>query len=101
MTQNEPVQVMTIIEAAKYLRVSRNHLLTAVHGRIKGIPPPQHVRLGRRILFRRNWLDEWMEVAARATEELQRKESELETRVPEGTPQPLAPPPGRHERKAR
>ena len=48
-------EILTIDEAAKYLRISRKHLANI----LKGVPPLAFVRAGRRILIRRTDLDEW------------------------------------------
>jgi excisionase family DNA binding protein len=55
--------VLTLPEAAKYLRVSKSHLSNVINGKVRGIEPLRFRRVGRRILFRRRWLDEWMELA--------------------------------------
>jgi excisionase family DNA binding protein len=59
-----PEPAMTLKQAAAYLRVSGSHLLNAAKGKIPGTPVLRHARVGRRILFRRVWLDQWLEEAA-------------------------------------
>lgn len=56
--------VYTMAEAAAYLKISKNHLLAIVHGRLPGVPAIQHVKLGRRLLFQRSWLDAFLDRAA-------------------------------------
>jgi excisionase family DNA binding protein len=60
---NSPV--MTLRQAAAYLQVSKAHLLNATNGRIPGTPLLRHARVGRRILFKRAWLDQWLEQIAK------------------------------------
>jgi excisionase family DNA binding protein len=59
---NSPV--MTLKEAAAYLHVSAAHVLNAAKGRIPGTPALRHARVGRRILFKCTWLNQWLEEAA-------------------------------------
>jgi excisionase family DNA binding protein len=60
---NSPI--LTLRQAAAYLRVSKAHLLNATKGRIPGTPALRHARVGRRILFKRAWLDQWLEQIAK------------------------------------
>jgi excisionase family DNA binding protein len=57
--------ILTRTEAAKYLRVSTTHLKKLEDGRLRGVPPLRHAALGRRTLFRKSWLDKWLEDASR------------------------------------
>lgn len=57
-------EVLTFEEAARSLRISKAHLSAIINRRVPGVEPPRHVRLGRRILFRAAWLDEWLERSA-------------------------------------
>ena len=59
---NSPV--MTLRQAAAYLHVSAAHLLNAAKGRIPGTPALRHARVGRRILFKCTWLNQWLDEAA-------------------------------------
>jgi hypothetical protein len=56
---------MTLKQTAKYLRISKAHLSNVINGIVAGVPPLRHVRVGRRILIKREWADEWLEAAAR------------------------------------
>jgi len=46
-----------MIEVAKILRCSKPHVCNAVNGRLEGCTPIPAVRLGRRLLVRRESLD--------------------------------------------
>ena len=54
---------MTRAEAARYLRISQAHLSNLVHGKVAGVAPLRCRWAGRRMLFKRRWLDEFMEAA--------------------------------------
>ncbi len=53
--------VLTLREVASILRCSKTHVSNAVNGKVPGLPRLTHVALGRRILIRREWLEQWME----------------------------------------
>ena len=59
-----PAGAMTLKQAAAYLQVSVAHLLNAINERIPGTPVLRHARVGRRILFKRVWLDQWLDETA-------------------------------------
>lgn len=59
ITHAEPI--MTLKQAAAYLQVSKAHLSNVINGKVPGVRPPRVFRAGRRILIRREWVDEWME----------------------------------------
>ena len=59
---NEHSQVLTLQEAATYLRVSKAHLANVINRKVAGAPPLRHAPVGRRILLRREWVDEWLEM---------------------------------------
>lgn len=50
-------------QAAEYLRISKAHLSNVINGKIRGVPTLSHARIGRRILIKREWADEWLEEA--------------------------------------
>lgn len=54
-------KVLNLAEAAALVRCSRAHLCNIVHGKIPGIPILPTVRIGRRVLFRRESLEQWLE----------------------------------------
>ena len=60
----ESTPVMTLTQAAAYLQVSKAHLSNVINGKVPGVPPVRCFRMGRRILIKREWVDEWMEAAA-------------------------------------
>lgn len=55
--------VMTLKQAAAYLQVSKAHLSNVINGKVPGVPAIRCFRVGRRILIKREWVDEWMESA--------------------------------------
>src|SRR4051812_23694645 len=57
----ESTPVMTLTQAAAYLRVSKAHLSNVINGKVPGVPPVRSFRMGRHILIKREWVDEWME----------------------------------------
>ncbi len=59
----QPSQAMTVAEAAAYLRISKAQLYRMIKGEVPG-PVPRHARAGRRIIFKRAWLDQWLEDSA-------------------------------------
>ena len=59
ITHAEPI--MTLKQAAAYLQISKAHLSNVINGKVPGVRPPRVFRAGRRILIRREWVDEWME----------------------------------------
>jgi excisionase family DNA binding protein len=52
---------LTRAEAARYLRISQAHLSNLVHHKVPGAPRLRCRLAGRRMIFRRRWLDEFME----------------------------------------
>src|SRR5689334_15516055 len=58
-------EIMTMDEAAKYLRISRKHLGNILRGKVQGLPRIRHVKAGRRILILRCALDEWITILSR------------------------------------
>jgi excisionase family DNA binding protein len=57
--------VMTLTQAAEYLQVSKAHLSNVINGKVPGVPPVRSVRAGRRVLIKREWIEEWLERADR------------------------------------
>ena len=58
--------ILSLKEAAAYLQVSKAHLSNLINGKVPGVPSVRFCRMGRRILIRREWIDEWIETTARA-----------------------------------
>ena len=54
-------KILNLAEAATLVRCSRAHLSNIVHGKVPGIPQLPTVRIGRRVLFRRESLEQWLE----------------------------------------
>jgi excisionase family DNA binding protein len=54
------MNVLTISDAAQLMRCSKAHLLNVIHGRVVNVPPLPCVRIGRRILIRREALERWL-----------------------------------------
>ena len=55
--------VLSLKQAADYLQVSKAHLSNVINGKISGVPPVRSFRVGRRVLIKREWIDEWLETA--------------------------------------
>jgi excisionase family DNA binding protein len=55
--------VLSLRQAADYLNVSKAHLSNVINGKVHGVKPVRFFRLGRRVLIKREWIDEWLEVA--------------------------------------
>jgi len=62
---NPETPVMTLTQAASYLQVSKAHLSNVINGKVPGVPPVRSFRLGRRILIKRECIEEWLEGAGR------------------------------------
>jgi len=60
-------KVLNLAEAAALLRCSRAHLSNIVNGKVHGIPRLPAVRIGRRVLFRRESLELWLQQVESAT----------------------------------
>lgn len=60
-------KVLNLAEAAALVRCSRAHLSNIVNGKIRGIPRLPAVRIGRRVLFRRESLELWLQQVESAT----------------------------------
>lgn len=60
---NEHLEVLTLRQAAARLQVSKAHVSNVINGKVAGVPPLRYARVGRRILIKSKWLDEWLELA--------------------------------------
>ena len=65
MHPNPNTSVMTLKQAASYLQVSKAHLSNVINGKVRGVAPVRSIRLGRRILIKREWIDEWLDMPER------------------------------------
>jgi excisionase family DNA binding protein len=54
---------MTLTQTAAFLRISKTQLSNVINRRVPGVPPLRHARVGRRILIKREWVDDWLETA--------------------------------------
>lgn len=54
----ESSQNLTRADAAKYLRISQAHLSNLVRGKVTGVPRLRCAWIGRRMIFKREWLEE-------------------------------------------
>ena len=53
-------EVLTLKDAAAFLHCSQAHLSHLLAGKVGGVPALPHVRLGRRVLIRRQALLLWL-----------------------------------------
>ncbi len=60
----QPTSVMTLQQAASYLQISKAHLSNVINGKVSGVQPVRCFRMGRRILIKREWIEEWLELPA-------------------------------------
>lgn len=54
-------KVLNLAEAAALVRCSRAHLSNIINGKVRGIPHLPILRIGRRVLFRRESLELWLQ----------------------------------------
>ena len=47
-------------KAAVYPHVSKAHLSSVINGKVPGVVPVRSFRSGRRVLLKREWIDEWL-----------------------------------------
>ena len=59
----EHLPVMTLQQAADYLQISKAHLSNVINRKLSDVQPLRCCRVGRRILIKRAWIDEWLENA--------------------------------------
>jgi excisionase family DNA binding protein len=52
--------LLTVAEAARELRCSKGHVCNIIHGKVPDLPPLPVLRIGRRVLIRREGLRAWM-----------------------------------------
>jgi excisionase family DNA binding protein len=63
--QNEDSPLLTLSEAAQFLRCSKAHVCNIVNGKVASLQPMPVVRIGRRSLLRRDALIEWLKAVER------------------------------------
>ena len=61
LVSGSPSKVLNLAEAAALVRCSRAHLSNVVNGKVRGIPRLPAVRIGRRVLFRRESIEGWLQ----------------------------------------
>jgi excisionase family DNA binding protein len=61
-------EILTIPEVAQTLRCSKAHVCNVVNGKVKNTPRLPAIRLGRRILIRRETLELWKRASEQGTE---------------------------------
>lgn len=54
-------KILNLSEAARLVRCSRAHLSNIIHGKVFGLPVIPAIRIGRRVLFRRESLERWLQ----------------------------------------
>ena len=52
--------LLTVTEAARELRCSKAHVHNIIHGKVRDLPLLPVLRIGRRVLIRREGLRAWM-----------------------------------------
>ena len=67
MSQAEPPSLLTLDETATFLRCSKAHASKLARGRIRGVKPLPVIRLGRRVLVRRDALFHWLSDSGQRT----------------------------------
>lgn len=59
--KRDPIpKVLNLKEAAAFVRCSKAHLCNILNGKVRDIPRLPAVRVGRRVLFRRESLEQWL-----------------------------------------
>ena len=67
MPDDQYPPIMSLRQVSEYLGVSRAHLSNAINGKLACGSRLRCSRVGRRILVRREWADEWLERLAQET----------------------------------
>jgi excisionase family DNA binding protein len=55
--------VLSLKQAGSYLQISKAHLSNVINGKVPGVKPVRFFRMGRRVLIKREWIDEWLDIA--------------------------------------
>jgi predicted DNA-binding transcriptional regulator AlpA len=61
---DEDSPIMTIPEVAAYLRISKTQVHKLINGKLPG-PVPRVMHIGGRIIFKKAWIDRWLEESSR------------------------------------
>ena len=67
MSDDQYPPVMSLRQASAYLGISRAHLSNVINRKVEGASSLQHCRVGRRVLIKRMWANEWLEKLAQET----------------------------------
>lgn len=54
------MELLTAKETTQRLHITKGQLSKIVNGKVRGIHPIPHVRIGRRHLFRKDALEQWI-----------------------------------------
>ncbi len=65
----ERSSVLTLKQAAEYLRISKAHLSNILRGKVPGVPPMRCARIGRRTVIKLAWADEWLDALGESSTE--------------------------------
>lgn len=60
MNPTSTSRVLNLVEAARFVRCSRSHLSNVINGKVRDVPHLPSVRIGRRVLFRLESLEQWL-----------------------------------------
>ena len=60
MALSDGPSLLTLREVASVLRVSKAHVSKLINAKVRGVPALPAARLGRRVLIRRDALEEWL-----------------------------------------
>jgi hypothetical protein len=60
------MDLLTLKESSSFLRCSKAHLSHIVNGKVADLPPLPTVRIGRRVLIRREALLKWLDLIERS-----------------------------------
>lgn len=61
MKEDRTKEILTLREVAERLRCSKAHASKLLKGQVRGVPPLTHMEMGRRMVVRGEWLQEWLE----------------------------------------
>jgi len=62
------------------LQVSKAHLSNVINGKVRGVAPVRSIRLGRRILIKREWIEDWLETANHGNRAKESRDGRSDTR---------------------
>ena len=68
LTAEELPEMLTIPEVAKILRCSKAHVCNVINSKVRNTPRLPAIRLGRRLLIRRETLERWKRASEQGIE---------------------------------